>query len=174
MSEYVTEASCAENMEAMEREIQSLVSLGEGVPEIELEVEVSGMTAYPTDKTLSIEDMAADAKVVGDKFNDLEADVADLGVDVGAIQEWTGADIPVNAEQGAPTIAEVLNGITSDAWPVGSIYMTISDEEPPFAGTWEEVVLTATIAQLKNGKRGYAALEEGETGGDVHFWIRTE
>lgn len=174
MSEYVTTASCAESMEAMEREIQSLVSLGEGVPEINLELEVAGMTAYPTDKTLLIEDMAADAKIVGDKFNDLEADVADLGVDVGAIKEWTGADIPVNAEDDAPTIAEVLDGITSDSWPVGSIWMTISDEEPPFAGTWVEVALTMTIAQMKNGKRGYAALEEGETGGDVHFWLRTE
>ena len=174
MSEYVTQASCAESMEAMEREIQSLVSLGEGVPEIELEVEVAGMTAYPTDKTLTVEDMAADAKTVGDKFNDLEADVADIGTDVEAIQAWTGEDIKISSATGAPTIAEAFDIVTSDAWPVGSIWMTISENEPPFFGTWVEVALTTTIAQLKTGRHGYTELEEGETGGDVHFWLRTE
>lgn len=173
MSEYVTPAACAESMAELEREVQSLVSLGEGVPEISLEVEVSGMTAYPTDKTLSIEDMPADAKKTGDEINDLQADLADVALDVDDIKSWTGSDIPLTASESSPTIAQAIANITSDAYPVGSIYMTTSDSSPSFSGTWVEIAITATFVDIKTGKRGYQQLGQGATGGDVHFWLRT-
>lgn len=119
--------------------LQSIEELG-GIPVIEVEMEVSGMTAYPTDKTLSIADMPADAKEVGDQIDILQSAIA---------------------------------SIISESYPVGSIYMTVSDSAPTFTGTWVEIAITATWNQLKTGKRGYAELESGDTGGTVHFWLRT-
>lgn len=126
---------------------QSIEELG-GIPLIELDLSVSGMTAYPTDKTLSIEDMAADAKKVGDELSLIEAAVTEN--------------------------AEAIENIGTVLYPVGAIFMTASNSAPDFPGTWVEVAITATWTQLKTGKRDYAALESGDTGGTVHFWLRTE
>ena len=117
---------------------QSIAETG-GVPEITLEVEVFGMTQTPTDKTLTIPDMPADAKTVGDKVDELE---------------------------------EKIEEVLLDFYPIGSIYMTVSNEAPTFLGEWVEIAITATIAQLKNGKRGYNILPAPEVGDDVHFWLR--
>ena len=118
---------------------QSIAETG-GVPEITLEVEVFGMTQNPTDKTLSIPDMPADAKAVGDKVDDLE---------------------------------EKIEEVLLDFYPVGSIYMTASPNPPAFLGTWVEIGITMSLAQMKNGKRGYSELGPGEIGDGVHFWLRT-
>jgi len=126
--------------ESTEQNVAGSIEETGGIPEIELEVEVSGMTQYPVDKTLSIPDMAADAKEVGDKIDILQAAIA---------------------------------SVVGDTYPVGSIYMTVNDEAPDFTGTWVEIGITATWNQLKNGKRNYVELEEGDTGGTVHFWLRT-
>ena len=151
---------------------QSIEELG-GIPLIELDLEVSGMTAYPTDKTLSIDGMAADAGAVGDKFNDVDADIAANGSAISTIQGWTGADIPLSSDDGAPSIKDAIDAFGVNPYPVGSVYMTTSDSAPSFIGTWVEIAITATWAQLKTGKRGYAELEEGDIGGAVHFWMRT-
>ena len=119
---------------------QSIEETG-GVPEIELDVEVYGMVNYPTDKTLSIPDMPADAKKTGEEIANLAAEIAN---------------------------------IVSQTYPVGTIIMTTSSTAPLFTGTWVEVGITATWTQLKNGKRDYTELEDGDTGGTVHFWLRTE
>lgn len=124
-----------------EQSVQDSIESTGGIPVINVSLEVSGMTQYPTDKTLNIPDMPADAKEVGDKINDLEAAIA---------------------------------GVVGDSYPVGTIYMTTNIEPPAFTGTWVEIGITATWSQLKTGKRDYAELEEGDTGGTVHFWLRTE
>lgn len=157
-----------------ENAVQNSIEETGGIPEIEEEMEISGMTQAAVDKTLSIPDMAADAKATGDAIHAVSENLADLATDVGAIENWTGADIPLNGEPDAPTINEAMQNLVGEAYPVGSIYMTIEDGAPPFGGTWIEVLITATISQLKTGKRGYENLPEGETGGLVHFWLRTE
>lgn len=192
--------------EATEESIQQSIEELGGIPLIELDLDVSGMTAYPTDTTLEIAGMAADSKAVGDRFDIVEAAVAGNASDIATVEAWTGADIPLNATTGAPsiasqvgtnttdiadikdwtgadiplndttgapTIADAVSEIVSNPYPVGTIYMTVSDEAPDFSGTWVEVAITTTIAQLKTGKHGYTELEEGETGGTVHFWLRT-
>lgn len=134
------------NNEASEQSVeQSILGLG-GIPEVEMEVSVSGMTQYPVDKTLAIEDMAADAKATGEAIGTLQADIADIETEI--------------------------QGITKVAYPVGSIYMTVSEEPPEFPGVWVEIGITATWSQLKTGLRNYTELEEGQTGGSVHFWLR--
>ena len=124
-----------------EQSVQESIESTGGIPVIEVALQVSGMTQTPTDKTLSIADMAADAKEVGDRFDVVEAAIA---------------------------------GIAGDFYPVGSIYMTASSSAPTFTGTWVEIAITATWSQLRNGKRDYEPLESGDTGGTVHFWLRTE
>ena len=105
-----------------EQSVQESIESTGGIPVISVSLEVSGMTSYPTDKTLSIADMAADAKEVGDRFDIVEAAIA---------------------------------GIVGESYPVGSIYMTASSTPP------------------KTGKHDYEVLESGDTGGSVHFWMRT-
>lgn len=123
-----------------EQSVQESIESTGGIPVIAVSLEVSGMTQMPVDKTLSIADMAADSKEVGDRFDIVEAAIA---------------------------------GIVTDTYPVGSIYMTTSTSAPVFDGTWVEIGITATWTQLKTGKRDYEALETGDTGGSVHFWLRT-
>lgn len=152
---------------------QSIQETG-GVPEIAMTLEVSGMTQTAVDKTLTIADMAADAKATGDAIADVAADLATAISDISDIEEWTGEDIPVSSSPGASSIAEAISSIVGESYPVGSIYMTTSNFPPTFTGTWVEIAITATWAQLKIGQRGYAPLEQGVTGGAVHFWLRTE
>jgi len=59
----------------------SIVDTG-GIPEVEMTVEVSGMTQTPVDATLSIEGMAADAKATGDAIAGVASDVSDLATSV--------------------------------------------------------------------------------------------
>lgn len=92
---------------------QSIVSLG-GIPEVEVSLEVSGMTQTPVDKTLTISDMAADAKTVGDKFADVDSDIYSLETSLSGVDAKTGADIPITGETGADTIATVVAGMQED------------------------------------------------------------
>ena len=150
---------------------QSILETG-GVPEIELDMEVFGMMQYPVDKTLTVSEMAADAKATGDAIATVQEAVSDNSADIADIQAWTGEDIPLSTSTGMTSIADAFNNVIGVTYPIGSIYMTTSSSAPQFAGEWEEILITATWTQLKTGKRGYETLAEGDTGGSVHFWRR--
>ena len=158
---------------ATEQDVQASIEEMGGIPLIEMEVQVSGMTAYPTDKTLSIVDMPADAAAVGEALNDVQGAVSDNATAIGQIEAWTADDIPMTSEPESPSVADAIGSIISDSYPVGTIYMTASSAAPSFVGTWVEVAITATWTQILTGKHDYRMLDSGETGGTVHFWLRT-
>ena len=149
----------------------------QGIPEITMEVEASTNVQTPIDKTLSIADMAADAKAVGDAIVNLESAISDLNSDIEDVDAKTGESIPVSTDDNAPTIQEAIESvsesITGVAFPVGTILMTIDDEEPAATGTWVEIFLPMTWGDLKHGTRSYRQVEDGEDTGTVHFWLRT-
>lgn len=127
LSDHVddVESTCEESTQTLStemtrlfNEIQSLISIGSGIPEIEEEIEVSGMTQYPTDKTLSIVDMAADAKSVGDELANLSADMAGALSRIGAVESETGADIPINGEAGASSIYQIIIALNGAGIPI--------------------------------------------------------
>lgn len=144
-----------------------------GIPEIDYEVEVFGMTQAEVDKTLTIDDCAADAKAVGDRFGNVEGDIGDLDAAIREIQAWTGEDIQLkdgSTQTIAGAIEDLQERTIQNVYPVGSIYMSTSAEPPNIEGTtWEEVLITATWSQLKNGMRSH---EVGVSTGTVHFWRR--
>ena len=82
-----------------------------GIPEIDYEVEVFGMTQAEVDKTLTIDDCAADAKAVGDRFGNVEGDISDLDAAIQAINAWTGEDIRLKpgTEQTVSAAIEAAN-----------------------------------------------------------------
>lgn len=154
---------------------QSIEETG-GVPVVEVEMEVSGMTQTAVDKTLSIADMAADAKATGDAIDQVAGDVADLAADVADIEQWTGEDIPLNTEDDAPTIAEAFANILENLYPVGSLYVTAANELPAVisaAGTWKEIAVPLTWNDLKKGTRSYIETDNTFQPGNLHFWLRT-
>lgn len=133
---------------------ESIASTG-GIPEISMEVVVSGMTQTAVDKSLTIPDMAADAKAAGDAIRTALADIADLAADV----------------------ASITLDFIGTLYPVGSIYVTTLDGMPETVasvGTWEEIAIPMTWGDLKAGTRSYAAAGESFTPGTIRFFLRTE
>lgn len=160
-----------------EQNVQESIESTGGIPEIEVEMEVSGMTQTAVDKTLSIADMAADAKATGDAINNVSGSVTDLAADVAGILAWTGDDIPLNEETGAPSIAEAIESIFANLYPVGTLYITAAETLPSMIsdiGTWVEVAIPLKLNDIKHGSRNYAVAGEEFTPGNLHCWMRTE
>ena len=160
-----------------EQNVQDSIENTGGIPEITVEMEVFGMTQTPVDKTLTIPDMAADAKAVGDAIADVGSDVADVAADVVAIMQWTGEDIPLNTDASAPTIAEAIAGMFANLYPVGSVYVTAAETLPAViaaTGTWVEIAVPLTWGDIRTGSRSYVQPGEGFTPGNLHSWLRTE
>lgn len=85
-----------------------------GIPEISFTVEPSQNVQTPVDKTLSIDEMAADAKATGDAIANVQSAVSDVAADVLVIQGWSGEDLKVDSTQGADTIADAISGINDE------------------------------------------------------------
>lgn len=94
----------------------------DGIPEIEYTMEVMNEIPRETDKTLTIEDCAADAKATGQAIANVASDLSEYELDAFGLM-----------------------------YPIGSIYVSMNSAAPTFAGTyWQEVIPTATVTQLKN------------------------
>jgi len=172
-----------------------------GVPDVEMEVEIWGMVQQPTDKTLSIENMPADAKAVGDALESVTEDLSDTMTDVSGILEWTGENIPVNSGSGAESVASVIaeilgwngsnipvssavgapsivtaiNAVYTNLYPVGSLYVTAANVLPMVLtdiGTWTEILMPMTWGDIEGGQRSYVAKDQSAAG-SLHFWMRT-
>ena len=179
---------------------ESLQQTG-GTPDVEMEVEIWGMVQQPTDKTLTIAEMPADAKAVGDALAGISEDLQETMQDLGTVENWTGADIPVNATTGAdsiadviagilgwngsnipmssavgaPTVAEAIAAVYTSLYPVGSLYVTASSTMPSVLtsiGTWTEILMPMTWGDVEGGQRSYVA-RDTSTAGSLHFWMRT-
>lgn len=110
----------------------TLEVLGTQVPVITQTLEVGGMIQTPVDDTLSIEDMAADAKATGDRIAAVASDLADFQTDYAddmnreassgmtpgvlprltALEGRTGEDINISSAASAGTIAEVVADVS--------------------------------------------------------------
>lgn len=165
---------------------QSIMETG-GVPEIEVELEVSGMTKYPVDRTLSVPEMAADAKATGDAIREADEAIADVLLDIQNLQDRTGDNIPLNAG-GEKTIAEAvgeivesISGMSVDVlekiYPVGAVYVTTAANMPAelvAIGTWAEFAIPMTHGDMRRGVRNWNVPEEIPFEfGTLHFWMRT-
>ena len=148
----------------------------QGIPNLTFTVSASNNVQAPVDKTLTIAEQAAEAKATGDAINVLAADIADLATDLSGVEARTGESILLGTTTGEVTIKEAIDDlgeeINDSKWPVGSIFMTISENMPDFFGTWIEILLPVSWGDLKNGTRNYKQVNEGDTTGPVHFWLR--
>lgn len=130
-----------------------------GLPQINMTVSPSQNVTTPTDPTLSIAEMAADAKATGDAIANVNADISDLD---SAVQ-----DIRATA------------AMLADIYPVGSMYMTTLETLPEVLtalGDWEEVYLPLKWGDIRNGTRSFVLRTEVEGDvepGTVRIWIRT-
>lgn len=116
---------------------QALID-AEGIPEIETAVEIASQSQAPVDRTLSIQDMAADAQATGQAISDLAADVVDLNTAVTEIQGWTGEDIPLTGDEGAETIAGAVEALQEQ-----------TGADIPVNGTSGAATIAAAVAGLQ-------------------------
>lgn len=156
-----------------------------GVPVLHMTVSPSQNVQTPVDKTLSISEMAADAKATGDAINNLgsalEEEIAELAADV-IPKSWIDSTLThegqvAESKAVGDAISEILAAIaslTNMTFPVGSIYMTTAENVPvTLGGTWVEILMPVTWNDLKKGSRTYAELGENPPERTVHFFLRT-
>lgn len=130
-----------------------------GIPQLHMEVSPSQNVMTPVDPTLSIAEMAADAKATGDAIANVTADISDLNTDMQELREDAA--------------------MLEDIYPVGAMYMSTLEELPEklmALGTWEEVYLPLKWGDIRNGTRSFVLRTEVEGDvepGTVRIWIRT-
>lgn len=157
-----------------------------GVPVLHMTVSPSNNVQAPVDKTLSISEMAADAKATGDAINNLgaaiEEEIAELAADV-VPKSWIDTSLTQAGRVAeAKTVGDAINNIiqaiaslTNMTYPVGSIYMTTLESVPEtFGGTWIEILVPVTWNDLKKGTRNYVEITETPPERTVHFFLRVE
>lgn len=146
-----------------------------GIPQIRMTVSPSQNVMTPTDPTLTIAEMAADAKATGTTIANIGADISDLSQQIDGIANKTGDDIPLTGEEGSILISEILPSL----YPVGSLYMTSGTLPGVLAGlgVWVEVYVPLKWGDIKHGTRSYTPASEASGDaepGNLHCWLRTE
>lgn len=63
-----------------------------------------------------------------------------------------------------------LNAAIAALFPIGSVYVSLTDTAPVFYGTWVEITMPATWGDIEDGMRSYV---DGTGTGTLHFWRRT-
>lgn len=123
------------------------------IPEVSFTIEVSEVVQAPVDPTLTIEEMAADAKATGEA---IAAAKEELQEEIDALDEDVAA------------VAGIL-------FPVGAIYVSTSSTAPTFGGenwNWKEIMIPVKQGDLIDGARSYKEKENTDTPGTIHFWMR--
>ena len=121
-------------------EEERTIDEAEGIPEIHLKVTVLNSEAAPIDTTLTRSEYAADAETVGTEIGDSQTDIYDvetemegIAISVAEAQSYSAAE---------KTQAQINLGIVDLIYPVGSIYMSLSQASPAtiFPGTnWDSI-----------------------------------
>lgn len=130
-------------------------SIDEGIPSVRFRVRVAQLVQQPTDPTLEIENMPADAKATGEAI----------------------AQAKEELQEEIDSLDEDISAIAGLLFPVGSIYTSTSATAPTFGASnwnWQEIMIPATHGDLENGSRSYTAKGENDTPGSLHFWKRLE
>ena len=121
------------------------------IPEIQFDINPADSVPVPVDDTLSVSGQAADAAAVGEALTSLSETVAG----------------------NLSSAVNTLNAAIAALFPVGAIYVSTSATAPQFYGSWTEIMIPVTWDDLTNGSRDYAAKDESDTPGTIHFWRRT-
>lgn len=161
---------------------------------VEDSVHDAQVMTVPIDSTLTISGAAAEAKATGDAIEslraeitgdigDIETEISDFESDVqgqiddlseevtGQIEDLTES-IGTRIDEFETEVEGEIDAIPGTMFPVGSIYMTTNASVPAgIPGTWTEILIPMTWNDLKNGTRSWQ--EAGQTGGTVHFFLRT-
>lgn len=155
-----------------------------GIPVLQMTVSPSNNVQTPVDKTLSISEMAADAKATGDAINNLgsllEEEITDLAADV-IPKAWIDNTLTEEGQVAeSKTVGDALAEIRATiatmvnvTYPVGSIYTTTEASVPvAFGGTWQEILITTTWNDLRNGTKHYAPVPGTAPERTVHYFLR--
>ena len=115
-----------------------------------------------------------DATTVAVKFGEVDQSLESLAEDVNAIKQWTAEDISISPEDHT-SVADALRNTFASTFPVGSIFITVAETLPPTIrsiGTWKQIKVPLTHADMKNGTRSYEDIDETFVAGMMHFWLR--
>ena len=107
-----------------------------------------------TDKTLSVEGAPADGKAVGDALKNIKLPVA-TATTLGGVKVGSGLTVDADGTLSADS--------TLAAYPVGSIFQTVSTTSPAalFGGTWQEIAQNRALMGASYAHAAGTTVEAG-------------